>query len=94
MSVYSKLASAIYNSVVDGLRGLHQTANISLEQLEDDVIDERLSIIKEYTLKGLIPKKELLLSINCIPVDCLSIDRCRCVPQNCQETEVAHFEIP
>jgi hypothetical protein len=38
----SKLASAIYNDVVSGLQGYHHNPSISMEQLEDDVVDERL----------------------------------------------------
>ena len=50
----SKLASAIYNDVVSGLVGITSNPTMSLEQLEDDVVDERLQIIKEYSLKNLI----------------------------------------
>jgi hypothetical protein len=94
--IYGKLASAIYNNVFDALRGYHQTMNISMDQLEQDVVDERLQIIKEYILRGIIPKKELLMSINCIPVDCIPIDRCPCDRglDDCDSDEVAHFEIP
>ena len=75
---YFKLASAIYNDVMSGLRGITSNLTMSLEQLEDDIIDERLQIIKEYSLKGLLPKKDLLLSINCINVDCNSLEKCPC----------------
>lgn len=90
--VYSKLASAIFNDIQAGLRGYSANLSLSLDQLEDDVIDERLQIIKEYALKGILPKKDLMLSINCIPVDCESLDRC-CVQSENDEL-VAHFEIP
>lgn len=89
--VYSKLASAIYNDIKSGLAGYTANPTISMEQLEDDIIDERLQIIKEYALKGVLPKKDLALSINCIEIDCKDIERC------CFEDEtdkVAHFEIP
>lgn len=76
--IYNKLASAIYNDIVSGLRGMHGTATMSIEQLEDDIIDERLQIIKEYSLKGILPKNDLLLSLNCIDVDCKSLERCNC----------------
>lgn len=91
MAVYEKLASAIYNDVVSGLRGYHQTATMSIEQLEDDIVDERLQIIKEYSLRGVFPKRDLLFSLNCIDVDCESLDRCRC---ESNDELVAHFEIP
>nr|DAU17917.1 MAG TPA: hypothetical protein [Bacteriophage sp.] len=42
-----------------------------------------------------MPTKDLYLSINCIPVDCKSIDRCRCSKENpCADPPIAHFEIP
>lgn len=68
-----KLVSAIKNDVVSGLRGYHTNLSMSDEQLADDIIDERLQIIKEYSLKGILPTRDLYLSINCIPVDCKDI---------------------
>lgn len=90
-----KLAAAIYNDVVSGLVGITSNPTISLDQLEDDVVDERLQIIKEYTMKGLIPVKDLIMSINCIPVDCMSLDKCPCDhPGNPSEIPEYHFQIP
>lgn len=88
----SKLASAIYNDIVSGLAGITSTPAISMEQLEDDVVDEKLQVIKEYIMKGILPKHDLLVSINCIETDCKSLDKCPCgvdytPPQ-------LHFEIP
>lgn len=88
-----KLASAIRNDILGGLRGYHSNLSMSLDQLKDDIIDERLQIIKEYSLKGIIPGKDLYLSINCIPVDCENIERCNCKEIECG-TPTAHFEIP
>lgn len=88
-----KLASAIRNDILGGLRGYHTNLSMSLEQLEQDIIDERLQILKEYSLKGVLPLKDLYISINCIPVDCKSIDKCRC-SSNSSEPPMAHFEIP
>lgn len=90
-----KLASAIRNDIVSGLRGYHTNLSMSLEQLEDDIIQERLQVLKEYSLKGILPVKDLYLSINCIPVDCKSIERCKCNYQDeCSDPPIAHFEIP
>ena len=94
MASIRQIASAVYNDVYSGLRGYRANPTMSLEQLEDDVRDERLQIIKEYSLKGLIPKKDLLLSINCIPIDCKDIERCRCNNATVCGTPTAHFEIP
>lgn len=91
--IFKKLASAIRNDVVSGLRGYHTNPSMSLEQLEDDIVDERLQIIKEYSFKGILPIKDLLLSINCIDVDCKSLERCKCSLES-NITPTAHFEIP
>lgn len=91
--IFKKLASAIYNDVVSGLRGFTSNLSMSLEQLEDDIVDERLTILKEYSAKGILPVKDLLLSINCINVDCKNIEKCKCSTLTCA-TPTAHFEIP
>lgn len=89
-----KLASAIYNNIVSGLSGYHTGTSISMEQLEDAVVDERLMLIKEYSIKGILNPKDLYLSINCIPIDCETLERCpNCVKEQRAE-KVAHFEIP
>lgn len=93
MGYYSKLASAVYNDIVGGLRGYVSNPTMSMEQLEDDIVDERLQLIKEYSLKGLIPKRDLLLSINCISVDCKNIENCKCKSTE-NGTPTFHFEIP
>lgn len=87
-----RLASAIRNDVVSGLKGYHTNMSMSIEQLCQDIIDERLQILKEYSLKGVLPLKDLYISINCIPVDCMDIERCRCIDS--EGTPTAHFEIP
>lgn len=94
MALISKLASAVYNDVVSGLQGYHHNPSISMEQLEDDVVDERLQILKEQSLKGTLPLKDLFTSINCIEVDCKDLDKCTCKGSNNCSTPVAHFEIP
>ena len=88
-----KLADAIYNDVVSGLQGYHHNPSISMEQLEDDVVDERLQILMEQTNKGILPRKDLLISLNCIPVDCKDLERCRC-RESMGTTPTAHFEVP
>lgn len=87
-----KLASAIYNDIVSGLAGITSNPTISMEQLKDDIIDERLQIIKEYSLKNLVPRNDLLMSVNCIDVDCKSMDKCPCGTDI--TPPIAHFELP
>ena len=89
-----KLASQIRNDVVSGLRGYHQNLSMNMKQLEDEVVACRLSILKQYFLKGIFPIKDLLIAINCIEVDCKSLERCRCGKRSDGDTMIAHFEIP
>lgn len=93
MGYYSKLASAVYNDIVGGLRGYVSTPTLSIEQLEDDLSEMRLLVIKEFSLKGILPKNDLLMSINCIPIDCKDIEGCYC-RNNMDGTPTLHFEIP
>lgn len=42
-----------------------------------------------------MPAKDLYISVNCIPVDCKDLERCRCRNvDECFSTPTAHFEIP
>lgn len=44
-------------------------------------------------MKGLIPKRDLLMSINCIEVDCKDLENCPC-NNGIGGTPTFHFEIP
>lgn len=92
MAYYERLASAIQNDVYSGLQGFHANLSMSIEQLEDEIVQERLALIKELTLKNALPIKDLLLSLNCVPVNCKDIERCKC--SDFEGELVAHFEIP
>ena len=92
MGKIHKIASAVFNDLYSGLQGYSETLNISLEQLEDEVVETRLNLIKKYSLQNAIPAKDLMQSINCIELDCKSLDKC-CVANEYDEV-VAHFEIP
>lgn len=89
-----KLASAVHNNILGGLSGYHTNFSISLEQLEDAVIEERLSLIKQYLTRSSILTNDLYTSINCIPIDCVPIEKCKCGNIDDCSTIVAHFEIP
>lgn len=93
MAYYSRLASAIYNDVYAGLKGFHHNLSMSMEQLEDEVVSERLQIIKELILKDALPKRDLLLTLSCLNVDCKDLERCRC-RSKFGGTPAYHFEIP
>ena len=88
-----RLADAVFNDVVSGLRGYHQNMSMSKEQLEEEIVQMRLAVIKEYMLKGILPIDDLLMSINCVPVDCDTLDKCKCRGTVCGDP-TAHFQIP
>lgn len=87
----SKIASAIYNDVVSGLAGMNANPTISLEQLEDEVIEERQMVIKEWFSKGLLKSDDLMVAINCVDVDCADPGKC-C--STLSGKTALHFEIP
>ena len=89
-----KLASQIINDVVSGLRGYHSNLALNRDQLGDEIVACRLEILHQYFLKGVFPIKDLLIAINCVNVDCESLERCRCREYNEDDTLVAHFQIP
>lgn len=88
-----KLASAIRNDVLAGLRGYHQNLSMNMEQLEDEIVNCRLAIIEQQFLNGRLPVKDLMIAINCVDVDCESLERCRC-SNAIDPTMAQHFQIP
>lgn len=86
-----KITSAVYNDVVAGLSGVNANPNISFEQLADEVIETRETVIKEWYLKGILKPHDLMLAINCIEVDCK--DPAKCCVTSSGKSEM-HFEIP
>ena len=88
-----RLADAIINDIRSGLRGYHQNMSMSRDQLEEEIVQMRLAIIKEYMMKGILPIDDLLMSLNCIPVDCDTLDKCKCRGTVCGDP-TAHFQIP
>lgn len=89
-----KLASQIRNDVVSGLRGYHQNLSMNIDQLQDEIVACRLSIINELYSKGIAPIDDLLMAINCVDVDCESLERCSCGKKSDGDTITAHFQIP
>ena len=89
--VLDNLTSAIWNDVVAGLSGMNANPNLSLEQLSDEVIETRETVIKEWYLKGVLKPHDLMLAINCIEVNCE--DPAQCCEVGSGKSEM-HFEIP
>lgn len=89
----TRLASAIQNQVLSGLSGYNSTLSIPMAQLEDEVVQEYLVLLKKYSLKNMLPKKDLLVELNCIEIDCKSLSNC-CESLDFLNDATAHFEIP
>lgn len=91
-----KIASAIYNDVKGGIAGMSANENLSLEQLQDEVIEERQAVMKEWFLKNLLNKKDYLFALNCVNVDCKDMSGCKdvCCNADVIGKKVQHFEIP
>ena len=45
-------------------------------------------------MNGVLPSRDLLLSINCINIDCKDIERCPICSNKKQGELIMHFEIP
>ena len=88
-----KLASAIRNDIVAGLKGYHQNLSLNMEQLEDEIVNCRLAILEQQFLNGRLPLKDLMIAINCVDVDCESLERCKCNAIS-EGTITQHFQIP
>lgn len=88
-----KLASQIRNDVLAGLKGYHQNLSMNMEQLEDEIVNCRLAILEQQFLNGRLPMQDLMVAINCVDVDCESLERCRC-GNTIDATMAQHFEIP
>lgn len=86
-----KLTSQIINDVLSGLGGYHSNISINREQIADEIVALRLSLLKDYYLKGIYPIQDLLMAINCIDVDCNSLERCSCMDNI---KNIKHFQIP
>ena len=87
----SVMASAILSDLKSGLAGMNSNPNISIDQIEDEIIEVRQSIIREMYTKGILQKHDLMLAINCIEVDCKDPAKCCNAPSG---KSVLHFEIP
>lgn len=89
----NEIASAVYNDLWGGnVIPPSSRSLISLEQLEDEAIELRQSVIKEFYTRGLLSLNDVSYSINCIEVDCKDPNRCPC--KSLPGKPVQHFEIP
>ena len=89
----NQTASAIINDLFGG--NMIPSSNrslLSIEQMEDEVIAERVLIAKEWYLRNQLKPIDLAYSINCIEIDCANQNKCPC--KDIPAKYVQHFEIP
>lgn len=90
----NKLTSAIINDLWGGnLIPLSNRSLISEEQIADECIETRSSIIREWYQRSLLKKHDLMTAINCVPVDCKDQNKCACKDIT-NAKNAKHFEIP
>lgn len=83
-----RLSSAIFSNVTSGIG----TSNfpLTLEQIEDSIISERLLLINNLSKQNLLNVNDLAMTINCLQTDCESLSKC-CTPN---DKNVIHIEVP
>ena len=91
----NQIASAIINDLFSGnLVSLSNRAMISQEQIEDECIETRCAIIKDWYLKNMLNLSDMMVAINCIEVDCKDQNKCSCMSSLANAKMAKHFEIP
>lgn len=92
MGFINREASAVITDLIGGLEGFGSTLNFSIEQIEDELVEERLTSIFKYYKQNMLPLQDLAVSIRCVETDCETVDRC-CKNSDYDKTSL-HFEIP
>ena len=91
----NQIASAIINDLFSGnLVSLSNRAMISQEQIEDECIEARCVIIKDWYLKNMLNLGDMMVAINCVEVDCKDQNKCSCMSSLANAKMAKHFEIP
>ena len=90
----NQIASAIINDLFSGnLVSLSNRAMISQDQIADEVIETRNTVIKDWYLKNMLNLSDMATAINCVEVDCKDQNKCSCKELGVIKN-AKHFEIP
>ena len=91
----NQIASAIINDLFSGnLVSLSNRSMISQDQIEDEVIETRNAVIKDWYIKSNLNLGDMMIAINCIEVDCKDQNKCSCISSLANAKMAKHFEIP
>lgn len=84
--------SAVYNLVMDGLKGASINSSLLIGQVEDEYINERLKVIEEINMIGKLNYKDLYLPLRGLKASCSNIERV-CNDTSAKEN-IKKIEIP
>ena len=91
----NQIASAIINDLFSGnLVSLSNRSMISQDQIEDEVIETRNTVIKDWYIKNTLNLSDMTVAINCVEVDCKDQNKCSCMSSLANAKMAKHFEIP
>lgn len=91
----NQIASAIINDLFSGnLVSLSNRSMISQDQIEDEVIETRNAVIKDWYIKNTLNLSDMTVAINCVEVDCKDQNKCSCMSSLANAKMAKHFEIP
>lgn len=91
----NQIASAIINDLFSGnLVSLSNRSMISQDQIEDEVIETRNAVIKDWYIKSNLNLGDMMTAINCVEVDCKDQNKCSCMSSLANAKMAKHFEIP
>ena len=90
----NKIVSSIINDLHSGIAGFTANQSINELQIEDEVVEKRQGVIKDFFAKDLLKLEDLAVSLNCVEVDCKNMISCDCGRAPLANKSHAHFEIP
>ena len=91
----NQIASAIINDLFSGnLISLSNRSMIWQDQIEDEVIETRNAVIKDWYIKSNLNLGDMMTAINCVEVDCKDQNKCSCMSSLANAKMAKHFEIP
>jgi hypothetical protein len=92
-----QLVSQVQNNVVAGAKGITINQSFSLKQIENELISEYLTVMREYTIKGILPKQDFYRKLSCVETYCGKMEECCEDNTNIKgynSTDVLKFDIP
>jgi hypothetical protein len=71
-----QLRDQVHNNVIAGIRSLTVNASHSPQQIEDELVSEYQTVLREFMLRGYLVKSDFYRKIACVPVECGTMEGC------------------